>query len=163
MSGTINSPVKVTETTLEELQKIHSGKANAESPHLAVPLYMPLAPSISFEDVLPYVDADHQRMAKAGKIELIAIAHGTMCDQDRSDPLQLVLYKNRQGYWTFGTCDGLIEMAVLMGGDGRRYLSGKKLDREEAVRQWMSGFLSWNCECPGLYRLRYAMIESADK
>ncbi len=163
MLDTTHSPVQVVGGTLEEFQKIHSGEANAEAPHLAVPLYMPLAPSVSFEDALNYVDATHRQRATDGKIDLIAAAQGMMCEGERSDPLQLVLYKDRQGYWTFGTFDGLIEMAILVDGDGRRYLSGKKLDRDKAVKQWISGFLNWNCECPGLYRLRYAMIEPADK
>jgi len=161
MSDVDRAPVHVRETTIEEFLKVHSGEANAEAPHLVVPLYMPLAPSVSFEDALPYINAEHRQRAKDGKIDLIAVAHGTMCEGERSDPLQVVLYKDRQGYWTFGTCDGLIEMAVLIDGDGRRYLSGKKLKRDEAVRQWMSGFLNWNCKCPGLYRLRYTMIEPA--
>ena len=160
MSETTTSPFCCLEGTLEDFFDRHTGKANADAPHLAVPLYMPLAPSVSFEEALSYVDDVHRQRAKDGKITLIAAAHGTMCEGDRSDLLQLVLYKDRQGYWTFGTCDGLIELAVLMDGDGHRYLSGKKLPPDEAVRRWMSGFLSWNCEYPGLYRLRYAMIES---
>jgi hypothetical protein len=53
-------------------------------------------------------------------------------------------------------------MAALMDGDGRRYLSPDPLPRNEAVARWMAGFLNWNCEVPGLYRLRYALIEPAE-
>ena len=159
MSDTTKARADVEGGSLEDALKLQSGQANAEAPHLVVPLYMPLAPSVSLDEALRYVDSEHQARAKDGKIDLIAVATGTMREGERSDSLQLVLYKDRQGYWTFGTIDGLIEMAVLMDGHGLRYLSGKKLDREESVRRWMSGFLNWNYEYPGLYRLRYSMID----
>ena len=152
-------------TFLDEFLKLHSGEANAEAPHLAVPLYMPLAPLMSFDEALCAVNKDDElyRKATEGKVELIAVAHGLMCEGERREPLHLILYKDRQGYWTLGTTDGLVEMAVLIDGDGRRYLSGRQLPRDEVVRRWMAGFLNWNCNCPGLYRLRYAMIEPPAK
>ncbi|MBB02242.1 MAG: hypothetical protein CMJ47_06320 [Planctomyces sp.] len=143
---------------LDDFFKIHTGEVNAERRHLTVALYMPLAEEIPFEQALSQLDEDHRTRAKTGKIDLIAVAHGSAFGIQQT----LVLYKDRQGYWVYGSEDG-VELAVLMDGDGRRYLSGRKLDRKEAMRRWMAGFLNWNCESPGMYRLSYAFVGGRDQ
>lgn len=147
--------------TINEMLKIHSGEANAEQPHLSVPLFMPLAPSLSLKDGLKCVTTEMREKVEQGFLELIAVAYGTMNDGETSRTVQFVLVSDREGYFIFDTIDGGIELAVLMDGDGRRYLSTSKLQRDEAVRQWMAGFLNWNCDYPGLYQLRYALIDMA--
>ena len=132
---------------LDEIRKLASGEVNAEKRHLSVALYMPLAEDVPFEQAVSVLDNDHRTRARAGKIDLIAIAHGLVCGIEQ----HLVLYKDRQGYWVFSSEHG-VESAVLIDGDGRRYLSGRKLDHEEAMRRWMGGFLNWNCESPGMYQ-----------
>lgn len=139
---------------LDEFFKIHSGEVNAEHRHLTVPLYMPLSDDVPFEKALSLLDDDHRNRARAGQLDLIAIATGLAYGVEQT----FVLYKDRQGYWVHGSEHGL-ESGVLIDGDGRRYLSGRKLDREEAMRRWMAGFLNWNCEAPGLYQLRYSFVE----
>ena len=56
--------------------------------------------------------------------------------------------------------DDSVEIAVLMEGDGLRFNEKRPLSQQEAVAFWMGGFLGWNEKIPGLFRLRYALIES---
>ncbi len=149
----------VTSCSFEEAIKIHTGEANAESPHLAVPLYTPLAKPLTPGEALEFVRPDLREEVERGEARLVAVAHGTMARDGTPAPLQLVLFHTDEGYTTFSTLDDEYEVAVLMDGDGRRYLKADPLPEAEAVSQWVAGFLNWNCEVPGLYRLRYAMIE----
>lgn len=143
---------------LEQFLKIHSGEVNVKHRHLTVPLYMALSDDVPFEEALSLLNEDHRDRAKAEKIDLIAVATGLAYGIEQT----FVLYKDRQGYWVYSG-EGGIELAVLIDGDGRRYLSGRKLDRDEAMRRWMAGFLNWNCEVPGLYQLRYAFVKESDE
>jgi len=147
--------------SMDEAMKIATGEANADSRHLTVPLYMPLENDLPLEDALKYVSHKLHDEVNRGNVELIAIAMGWMTQNDKSWPLQLVLYWGDEAYMTFSKFEGEFEMAVLMDGHGRRYLNREKLSREEALRQWIAGFLNWNCEVPGLYQLQYAFISPA--
>ncbi len=144
--------------SMDEAMKIATGEANADSKHLTVPLYMPLENDLRFEDALKCVSQKLHEDVTQGDVELIAIAMGWMTQKDKSWPLQLVLYRADEAYMTYSKFEDEFEMAVLMDGDGRRYLNREKLPLEEALRQWIAGFVNWNCEVPGLYRLQYALI-----
>src|SRR5262245_38629366 len=152
--------------SLEEALDVATGKANAQAPHLTVRFYMPLARSLTLEEGLKCVAPQIRERVREGKVELLALArgqqvepgqkprvvqyvlcHGTLCDEDPAD------------YWLFDTLEKELELAVLMDGDGLRYVNQKPLSREEAVAQWMAGFLGWSEDVPGLFRLRYALIE----
>ena len=75
-------------SSVEEFVRIHTGEANAERPHLAVPLYMPLCPTIVRADVVRRLPESLQSGVADGSVELIAIAHGAMCKGNCCDPLQ---------------------------------------------------------------------------
>lgn len=155
-------PVSVT-----DVWKIATGQANKEAPHLIVPFYMPLAKSLTLEEGLSCCRPDIREQAHAGKVRLLALAHGQMVEQGEEPRMvQFVLLLGTfaedepEGYYVFDTTEDEIDIAVLMNGDGTRFLNERPLSQEEAVGLWMAGFLGWNEKCPGLYRLRYALIEA---
>jgi hypothetical protein len=157
---TIGGPV-------EDMLKIASGAANREAPHLTVPFYMPLAKSVTVEDALKCCRPDIRQAVKAGTVRLLALAHGQMADDDKPRAVQFVLFFGKlheddsDMHYLFDCLEDEIDMAVLMDGDGLRFSEDRALSQEEAVAMWMGGFLGWNDKCPGLYQLRYALIDSA--
>lgn len=146
-------------STINDDLKVATGKANADSTHVAVPTYMPLARPLTLEQALRCVSLELQEEVRREEATLIAVAQGSMAMSGENRKLQLILFRDEDGYQTFETIESEYEVAVLMDGDGRRYLRPDPLPREEALCRWMAGFLNWNCEVPGLYRLRYALIE----
>lgn len=129
--------------TLDEYLYVHTGQANKDGPHLIVPFYMPLAPPLSFKE-------------------------GLQCVSPRlREQVQYVLLREREDgqdhYLLFDTTERDLESAVLMEGDGTRYLNQRPLTKDEAVALWMGGFLGWNDKVPGLYRLRYSLIADCPK
>jgi hypothetical protein len=154
--------------SLDQIVKLHTGEANKEAPHLTVPFYMPLALPMSFEDGLTSISPALRKKAMSGAITLVAVAHGHMAPPGEGpSQVQFVLFfdtdQDAPGYYVFDTINKEIEAAVLMGGDGTRYLAPYLLPSTEAVALWMGGFLGWSEKVPGLYRLRYAMIEASSK
>jgi hypothetical protein len=149
--------------TITEITKIHTGESNAKEDHLVVPLRMPLAPALTFDQALRHVQQSLRIRARRGQATLIAVAQGTMVLGDHVKKVRLVLFRDSDGYGyqTVESNENKYEMAVLLDGDGRRYLRPEPLPREEALARWMAGFLHLNCEVPGLYRLRYALVEPA--
>ena len=141
------STESVAESRINDAQRIATGQANKDAPHLTVPFYMPVAQSIPLKDALEFCRPDIRKAVDSEKIRLLAIAHGKMTDKESSWPVQFVI-------------ENEIECAVLMDGDGLRFSESQPLSQEEAVAFWMGGFLGWNEKCPGLYQLRYALIES---
>ncbi len=152
-----------TPAIINEILKAHSGEANAEAKHVVVPLHMPLGSPLTLAQALRCVCPELRDEVRRGEATLIAVAHGTMMLDGRPKKLQLVLFRDDEGYQTFETFEDEYDMAVLLDGGGRRYLSPDPLPREVAVARWMAGFVNWNCEVPGLYRLRFALIESPDR
>jgi hypothetical protein len=153
-------------STLDEAQRIARGQANKDAPHLTVPFYMSLAQSISLKDALECCRPDIRKAVKDKAVRLLAIAHGIMADQESSWPVQFVLLHGRfhkddpELYLVFDSVSDEMECAVLMDGDGLRCPDSQPMTQEESVAYWMGGFLGWNEKCPGLYRLRYALIKS---
>ena len=153
-------------SSFDEARRIVTGEANKEAPHLTVPFYMPLAQSVTLEDALKWCRPVIRKAVKEGKAQLLAIAHGTMAGKDSSRPVQFVLIHGKLNdeapdlYLNFDFLEDEIECAVLMDGDGIRFSDNQPLSQQEAVAFWMGGFLNWNEKCPGLYWLRYALIES---
>ena len=153
-------------SSFDEARRIVTGEANKEAPHLTVPFYMPLAKSLTLEDALNCCRPDIRNAVKTGKARLLAIAHGMMGDKDSSRPVQFVLIYGKLHdadpllHLNFDCLQDEIECAVLMDGDGSRCSDNQPMSQKEAVAFWMGGFLNWNEKCPGLYRLRYALIES---
>lgn len=150
-----------------DLWKIATGQANKDAPHLIVPFYMPLAQSMTLAEGLQCCRPDIREQVSAGKVRLLALAHGQMVEQGEEPRMvQFVLLhgtfadEEPDGYYVFDTTEDEIDIAVLMNGDGTRFLNERPLSQEEAVGLWMGGFLGWNEKCPGLYRLRYALIEA---
>lgn len=143
--------------TIAEAFKIITGEANAEARHLVVPMYMPLGEPVTPVQALRCLSPELREYVRKGDAELIAVAKGTMMGDQK--PLLLVLFRIENIYHTYETYGGDCETALLSDGDGRTYTKSAALTREEALKQWMAGFLNWNCEVPGLYRLRFAMIE----
>jgi hypothetical protein len=156
----------VTGGSLDDILKLDTGEANKEAPHLTVPLYMPLALPMSVEEALTCVSPTLRKQAQGGAISLVAVAHGHMAPPgEKPSQVQFVLFfdtdQDAPGYYTFDTINKEIEAAVLMRGDGTRYLDPRPLPATEAVALWMGGFLGWSEKVPGLYSLLYAMIEEA--
>jgi hypothetical protein len=154
--------------SVNDILKLHTGEANKEAPHLTVPFYMPLALPMTFEDALACISPALRKQAQGGAISLVAVAHGQMAPPgEKPSQVQFVLFfdtdQEAPGYYTFETISKDIEGAVLMRGDGTRYLDPRPLPGTEAVALWMGGFLGWSEKVPGLYRLRYAMIEAKRK
>lgn len=165
----MSSPIDCVFGSVEDVLKIASGQANKEAPHVTVPFYMPLAQSISLEEALRCCRSDISQHVRLGKISLLALAHGQMVDNaEKPKNVQFVLLfgtfddSEPKGYFVFDTIAKEIEEAVLMDGDGTRFMLDRPLTQQEAVAMWIGGFLGWNENCPGLYRLRYALIETAD-
>lgn len=162
----MNKPVEVVGSPVEDMLKIASGQANKEVPHLTVPFYMPLAPSITLADALKACGPEIREAANAGAIKLLALAHGTMADGDSPRSARFVLLYGRFDedesdiHYLFDCLEDELEIAVLMDGDGLRFREDRPLSQSEAVAQWMGGFLGWNEKYPGLYQLRYALVES---
>lgn len=156
----------VSVSSLEEAHRIATGQANNEDPHLTVPFYMPLAHRIPLSEALESCRPDIRKAVKNGKIRLLAIAHGEMADRNSSWPVQFVLLHGKLHdddpdlFLVFDSLEGQIECAVLIGGNGLRCRDSQPISNKEAVAYWMGGFLGWNEKSPGLYRLRYALIES---
>jgi hypothetical protein len=156
---------------LEEILKIASGEANAESPHVVVPLYMPLAPPMSLADACKTVNKGVRDRVARGDAGFVALANGQMHPPGEEPfPKQLVLLfgkfhdEDAKDYMVFDTLEGDFEEAIMMDGDGRRYShnrlnAGKPLPAEEALKLWMAGFLNWNENVPGLYRFRYCLVQ----
>lgn len=161
-----NPTVSVVTSSLDEAMAIASGQANKDLPHLIVPFYMPLAKSIPLKDALELCTTEIRKAVEDKAVRLLAIAHGIMTDEEMSWPVQFFLFHGRlhdddpELYMTFDSENGGIETAVLMDGDGLRCTGSLPLNQMEAVAFWMGGFLGWNEKCPGLYQLRYALIES---
>ena len=159
-------PFEIIGGPVEDILKIASGEANKQAPHLTVPFYMPLAQSISLKDALRCCRGDIREAVAAGTVRLLALAHGQMADGETLRTVQFILLHGRfdEGqsdlHYLFDCLEDGIEIAVLMDGDGLRFSENRPLDQKEAVAQWMGGFLGWNEKTPGLYRLRYALIES---
>ena len=160
------STESVAESRINDAQRIATGQANKDAPHLTVPFYMPLSQSIPLKDALECCRPDIRKAVDSEKIRLLAIAHGKMADQESSRPVQFVLLhgtlheNDPELHLVFDCIENEIECAVLMDGDGLRFSESQPLSQEEAVAFWMGGFLGWNEKCPGLYQLRYALIES---
>jgi hypothetical protein len=155
--------------SLEEAMKISSGEANAERPHVTAPVYYPLEGPVSRETALCGVGSRLRDAVGTGRLQLVAAARGTIGEEGEDDraPVQFLLLWGTGSpdgsgetpiYWTFEVNRRELDTAVLMDGHGRRY-GGPVLPREEAVGLWVAGFLNWNCECPGLYRLHFAYVE----
>jgi hypothetical protein len=154
--------------SVDEFLKMHTGEANKEAPHLTVPFYMPLALPMTFKDALTCISPALRKKAMSGAITLVAVAHGHMAPPgEEPSQVQFILFfdtdQDAPGYYTFETISKEIEAAVLMRGEGTRYLDPRPLPGTEAVALWMGGFLGWSEKVPGLYRLRYAMIEASSK
>jgi hypothetical protein len=154
--------------TLDEFMYVHTGQANKDGPHLIVPFYMPLAPPLSFKEGLQCLSPRLREQVRSGRISLLAIAHGQMVEPETAgNQVQFVLLREREDgqdhHLLFDTIEGDLETAVLMEGDGTRYLNQRPLAKEEAVALWIGGFLGWNDKVPGLYRLRYALIADCPK
>ena len=153
-------------SSFDEARRIVTGEANKEAPHLTVPFYMPLAQSVTLEDALKWCRHVIRKAVTEGKARLLAVAQGTLADKDSSRPVHFVLLygklhdKDPDLYLNFDFVEDEIECAVLMDGDGIRCSGNQPLSQQEAVAFWMGGFLNWNEKCPGLYQLRYALIES---
>jgi hypothetical protein len=153
--------------SLEEALKIGTGEANSERLHGTAPVYFPLADPVPRETALGGLSPRLRDAVTAGHLQLVAIAAGTMGEEgERRDKVQFVLLWGKPSlhepddpvtFWTFETVQAELEEAVLMDGHGRRY-AGPALSREEAVGLWVARFLNWNCERPGLYRLRFAYV-----
>lgn len=158
--------VEVVSGSVEEMVKRASGEANKEAPHLTVPFYMPLAPSISLALALNCSRPDIREAVTAGTVRLLAMANGEMADGDELRPAQFILLFGKFDeadpdlHYLYDTLEDEIEIAVLMDGDGLRFRENRTLSQDEAVAMWMGGFLGWNEKSPGLYRLRYALIAS---
>jgi hypothetical protein len=154
--------------SLEELLAVASGEANKRRPHVIVPLYMPLSPEFARSNALGGLNAKLRRNVAAGEFDVVAVAHGEMHPPgDESLPLHMILLYGAEEddpplYLTFNTPTGDVEEAVLMNGDGTRYVGGR-LNNLDALVKWIAGFLNWNEEVPGLYRLQYALVEGATK
>ncbi len=144
---------------INEIPRTHSGERHAEAKHVVVPVYVPLASTLTLAQALRCVCPELRDEVRRGEATLIAVALGTMMLDGRPKKLQLVLFRDDEGYQTFETFENEYDMAVLLDGDGRRYLRPDPLPQEVAVVRWMAGFLSWNREVPGLYRLRFALVE----
>lgn len=152
-------------SSIEEARRLATGEVNKESPHLTVPFFMPLAPTISHEAALKLCSPELREAVESGKLRLLAVAQGTMAEHDSSSPVQFVLMQGKVHdhdpnlFLVLDCREYEVEAAVLMDGDGLRCRDDQPLSQEEAVGYWMGGFLGWNEKCPGLYRLRYAPIE----
>lgn len=151
---------------VEEVLKIASGVANKEAPHLTVPFYMPLAPSIALKEALRACSPEIRQAVENKTLRLLALAHGQMADGPELRTVQFVLMHGKFGgdesemHYLFDCIEDELEIAVLMDGDGLRFDEKLPLTQQEAVALWMGGFLGWNEKVPGLYRLRYALIEA---
>lgn len=161
-TGNVTEVVAV--DSLDDMLKLATGEANQEAPHLTVPFYMPLALPMSFEEALTCISPSLRKKAKSGAISLVAVANGQMAPPgDEPTPVQIVLFfdadEDAPGYYLFDTINGEVDTAVLIRGDGSCHLESRPLPSTEAVALWMGGFLGWSEKVPGLYRLRYAMIE----
>jgi len=152
----------------QDILKIASGEANAESPHVVVPLYMPLAPPMSLADARKTVNQRVRHRVARGDSGFVALAHGEMHPPGEEPfPKQLVLLYD-EDYTVFDTMEEGFEEAIMMDGHGRRYSHNRlrrgeigetpPLPSEEALALWMAGFLNWNQMVPGLYRFRYCLI-----
>lgn len=152
--------------SLDELLAVASGEANKRRPHVVAPLYMPLLPAFPRLHAIGGLAADLKQSVKNGDFDVIAVAHGEMHRPgDEPELLHMILFYGAEGddppcYLTFNTPTGDTEEAVLMNGDGTRYMGGR-LDNREALVKWIAGFLNWNEEVPGLYRLQYALVKEA--
>lgn len=161
---------------LEEILKIASGEANAESPHVVVPLYMPLGQPMSLSDASKTVNKAVRNRVARGDAKFVAIANGQMHPPGEEPfPKQLVLLFGKfhdddaEDYMVFDTLEGDFEEAIMMDDHGRRYShnrmnagrSGESspIPPDEALKLWMTGFLNWNEIVPGLYRFRYCLIQ----
>ncbi len=163
----MNNPTEcVAASSFDEAMKIATGQANKEAPHLTVPFYMPLAPSITLLDAFRFCRQDIRKAVNDGNAELLALAQGQMADGDELRPIELILIHGKLQdddpnlHLVYNRTDNEIAVAVLMDGDGLRFREDRRLSQQEAVAFWMGGFLGWNEKIPGLYRLRYALIES---
>jgi hypothetical protein len=151
--------------SLEEALKLATGEVNRDCPHLVVPLYMGLALPMTYAEGLRCVSPAIGERIAADDVEMVAIAKGQMQEPGTMPTaVQFILLYGKfapddpKDYWSFSTLERELEMAVLMNGDGMRYRGTEPLTREEALTQWMAGFLNWNCGVPGLYQIRYAFI-----
>jgi hypothetical protein len=101
-----------------------------------------------------------------GHVSVVAVAVGEMRPPGETpEKLQMVLLHGRlykedpPCYFVFETLADEIDDAVMMNGDGTRHFGDTPLPQREAIIKWMAGFLNWNCDVPGLYQLRYALVE----
>lgn len=153
--------------SLEDFLAVASGEANRRRLHVAVPIYMPLSPEFPRSDALGGLNPELRRNVEAGDFDVVAVAHGEMHPPGEEPVLlhMILLYGAEKDdpplYLTFDSPTGEVEEAVLMDGDGLRHGS-ERLDNKEALIRWIAGFMNWNEEIPGLYRLRYALVEGAN-
>ena len=139
---------------LEAFKKIASGEANAERPHIAVPLYTPITE-------IPADKYDNVRTDLLEKgFSPIAAAKGLLCIDEEKATLHMTLCWSPRDkmYMTYDSESDKTDCAVLMDGDGLRYGKPEELSKDEAVKQWLAGFLNWNADHPGLYELGYGVL-----
>ena len=150
---------------LESFSQIATGQVNKDHRHLTVPFYMPLQEPMELEDAMAICPAEITKAVQQGKVRLLAIATGMMNDRESSWPVQFVLLHGKTHdddpnlYLTYECSEGEFSCAVLMDGDGCRVRDDADISQDQAVAYWMGGFLGWNDDCPGLYRLKYAFIK----
>lgn len=163
----MNNPIKrVAPSSFDEAMKIATGQANKEAPHLTVPFYMPLAQSITLQDALTCCSPKIRKAVESKSVRLLALAHGQMADGPEPHTVQFMLMHGKfdgddsEMHYLFDCIEVEVGIPVLMDGDGLRLDEKRPLSQQEAVAFWMGGFLGWSEKIPGLYRLRYALIES---
>jgi hypothetical protein len=108
--------------SLEEAMGISTGQANAERPHGTAPVYFPLAAPILREAALRGLSPELRDAVGAGRLQLVAIARGTMGEE--REPREAVQFLLLWGslpphdpdepvtYWTFETRQEELDMAV---------------------------------------------------
>jgi len=161
--------LKKIDCNYSDAMTIATEKANSESPHLVVPFYMPLAKPMSLAKALNCCRPEVKTLVETDEVQMLGVAHGTMVapgDEERTVQFILLFGSLADGdpdtYWLFDTFDDEYDLAVLMNGDGSRFMDERVLTQEEAISLWMGGFLGWNEKVPGLYRLRYALIQPGE-
>ncbi len=137
-----------------------------ESKFVVVAFPQPLDSPMPIEEAKRRVGDWIQDMVAEGLLSFVAFAEGERlrANGEEKEVMLFLMRKTasagrgrQQEYTVFENWTDEFEQAVLIDGHGQK--DDQPLPPEQALAQWIAGFLAKNEAVPGSYRLRYRLIE----
>jgi len=138
--------------------------SSKKMPPVAVPFHQPLDEPMSVGEAKERVAFWMRELVEEGSLSFVAFAEGERLTADgkEEEVMFFLLYSHRDYcdrpmYIVFENWSDKFEDAVLIDGDPRN--DGRLLPPEQALAQWVAGFMAKNEAVPGSHSLGYRLIE----